>query len=169
MKNKNENEKFFKRSSENSSNIFAFAFIYSIQNMTLVILKKTNCEGHTMKVKVVTRIQLQGTICTFIVRTQTYTASAWVFRSLSWEPDIVKESVSVSSSPSEKEKRRREKKTQHRSYRVRRLPRGTSCQGMAWHKLSKWIMKSLSLSLQPLLWKLQAKVFILYRCCVSTV
>lgn len=78
--------------------------------MTLVILKKTNCEGHTMKVKVVTRIQLQETICTFIVHTQTYTTSAWVFRSLSWEPDIVKESVSVSSSPSEKEKRRREKK-----------------------------------------------------------
>ncbi len=35
--------------------------------MTLVILKKTNWEGHTMKVKVMTIIQLQGTICTFIV------------------------------------------------------------------------------------------------------
>lgn len=71
----------------------------------------TNCERHTIKGKVVTRIQLQRAFYTFIVRTQTYTTSAWVFRSLSCEPDIVKESVSVSSSPSEKkEKRRREKK-----------------------------------------------------------
>lgn len=70
----------------------------------------TNCERHTIKGKVVTRIQLQRAFYTFIVHTQTYTTSAWVFRSLSCEPDIVKESVSVSSSPSEKEKRRWEKK-----------------------------------------------------------
>lgn len=47
---------------------------------------------------------------TLIVRTQTYMTSACVFKSLSCEPDIVKESVSVSSSPSEKERKKKKKK-----------------------------------------------------------